>query len=156
MSTYAANTQVSVDKSKAEIERTLQRYGATQFAYGWDMYKAMIGFHHEGRAIRITLKLPDRDIFKKSPSGKRERRPEAALKAWEQACRQSWRALALVIKAKLEAVEAGIASFEDEFLAYTVLPNGQTAGGWLGPQIDKALQKGRMPKLLPAEVMSSD
>ena len=31
---YAQQTQVSTDKSRAEIERTLQRYGADQFMYG--------------------------------------------------------------------------------------------------------------------------
>ena len=156
MSKYAAATSVSVEKSKAEIERIFQKYNATQFAYGWDQQKAMIGFHLQKRAIRIVLKLPDKQQFARTPAGKRERKPDAILKAWEQACRQSWRALALVIKAKLEAVESGIASFEDEFLAYTVLPNGQTAGQWLEPQIDKALKRGRMPKLLPAGDIDHD
>ena len=37
---------------------------------------------------------------------------------WEQACRQRWRALALVIKAKLEAIDAEISTFEEEFLPF--------------------------------------
>ncbi len=40
---YAAGTDVGVSKSKAEIERTLVRYGADQFAYGIDGTQAMIG-----------------------------------------------------------------------------------------------------------------
>lgn len=31
---YAENTSVSSEKSRAEIERTLQKYGADQFMYG--------------------------------------------------------------------------------------------------------------------------
>ena len=77
MPKYAAATSVSVEKSKAEIERTLQRYGATQFAYGWDQKRAMIGFHHTGRAIRIALILPDKQQFARTPAGKRERKPDA-------------------------------------------------------------------------------
>ena len=42
MTRYAADTQVSVDASRAEIERTLTRYGATAFMYGWDADRAII------------------------------------------------------------------------------------------------------------------
>ena len=66
----------------------------------------------------------------------------------EQAQRQRWRALLLVIKAKLEAIEAGIATFEDEFLAYTMLPSGETVGEWVSPQLDKVYEKGVMPATL--------
>jgi hypothetical protein len=66
----------------------------------------------------------------------------------EQACRQRWRALALAIKAKLEAVEAGITSFEDEFMAHIVLPDGSTFGRWARPQIAKVYEENTMPSLL--------
>lgn len=33
---YASDTSVPVDRSKAEIERILERYGASAFMYGWD------------------------------------------------------------------------------------------------------------------------
>jgi hypothetical protein len=67
------------------------------------------------------------------------------LAEYEKATRQRWRALALVIKAKLEAVESGITIFEDEFLAHIVLPDGSTAGDWMRPQIAKAYDKNKMP-----------
>jgi hypothetical protein len=50
---------------------------------------------------------------------------DGAYKAWKQAYHQRWRALALAIK----AVESGIATFEEEFLAHIALPNGSTVGG---------------------------
>ncbi len=77
------------------------------------------------------------------------RADSVAEKNWEQACRQRWRALALVIKAKLEAVSAGISVFEDEFLANIVLPDGQLVGQWLRPQLAVSYEGGRMPPLLP-------
>jgi hypothetical protein len=69
--------------------------------------------------------------------------------AWEQACRQRWRALALVVKAKLEAVECGISTFEEEFLAWMMLPDGSTVGDRMLPQLETAYRTGQMPPLLP-------
>ncbi len=70
--------------------------------------------------------------------------------AYEQAGRQRWRALALVIKAKLEAVESGVETFEDAFLSHIVLPGGGTIGRWLKPQLQEAYVGGKMPPLLGA------
>ena len=151
MSQYAANTSVSGEKSRGEIERTLTKYGATQFMYGWDEDRAIIGFRMDGKMVQFTLQMPDKDDeeFRLTPSGKHERAADAQLKAWEQATRQRWRALALVVKAKLEAVESQITTFEEEFLAHIMLPNGQTAGSFMLPQIKAAYKTGNMPSLLP-------
>lgn len=151
MGKYAADTSVSVEKSRSEIEATLRRYEATSFAYGWDQDKAVIQFAHEGRAVRFILTLPPRYSreFTHTPSRGTERTAAQAEAAWEQACRQRWRALALCIKAKLEAVDAGITTFEDEFLAHLVLPSNETFGDWARPQIAEIYQSGGMPELLP-------
>ena len=148
--TYAENTTVSTDKSRSEIERTLQRYGADQFMYGWDQDKAVVGFRMAGRQIRFLLPMPDKQDrrFTHTPTGK-ARKESLIYTEWEQACRQKWRALSLVIKAKLEAVEAEIAMFEDEFMANIVLPNGSTVSQFMLPQIEEAYDLGQMPKLLP-------
>ena len=152
MSKYAENTSVSADKSRSEIERTLQRYGATGFMYGWEGSKAIIAFKMANRQIRFILTMPsqDDDQFRLTPGKGRERSASQAFAAWEQATRQRWRALALAVKAKLEAVEAGIATFEQEFMAHVVLPNGQTVGEVMIPQIAAAYDTGKMPKLLSA------
>lgn len=149
--TYADKTSVSVESSRAEIERTLQRYNAESFAYGWDQQRALIEFTHEGRRIRFVLSLPDKNSpeFLLTPARKNERHPDDAHKVWEQACRQRWRALSLVIKAKLEAVEAEITTIEDEFMAHIVLPDGTTFGSWAKPQIAKVYENNAMPALMP-------
>jgi hypothetical protein len=59
------------------------------------------------------------------------------------------KALALVIKAKLEAVEAGISLFENEFMANIMLPNGGIVGDWMRPKIEQAYLTGQMPQDLP-------
>jgi hypothetical protein len=148
---YAENTSVSVERSKAEIERTLARYGAEQFMSGWDMDNAYIAFKLQNRFVKFMLELPRRDDpeFLRTPGKGLKRTPQKAMTAWEQACRQRWRALALVIKAKLEAVETGITTFEEEFLAHIVLPDGSTVGQHMIPQIETSYQQGKMPKMLP-------
>jgi hypothetical protein len=151
MGTYAADTSVSVEKSRGEIERTLQRWGAEQFMYGWNHEQAVVGFVMRGRQLRFLLSMPDRTAreFSHTPSRGTKRSPTQALEAWEQACRQRWRALNLVIKAKLEAVEAGIATFDNEFLAQLVLPNGQTVGDAVTPALIDGIESNSMPALLP-------
>src|SRR3712207_3164132 len=103
MSRYAANTEVSSSRSRDEIERTLERYGADQFLYGWQEDNAVVGFRMQGRQVRFVLPLPSKSEKRFTEHSRGLRSPEAAHKEWEQAVRQRWRALALVIKAKLEA-----------------------------------------------------
>lgn len=140
---YAENTSVAVEKSRAEVERILDRYGATAFRYTKMEGQAVIEFAAHARMIRFTLPLPKRASYSLSPQG-RKRTATSADAAWEQACRSRWRALTLAVKAKLEAVESGIATFEEEFLAYIVLPSGSDANGGktigqlAGPQIEAA------------------
>lgn len=149
----AENTSVSVEKSRAEIESILSRYGAAQFAYASDSLRglAMVSFTANDRQVRFVLKLPlqSEKQFRFTPGRHVQRSDKAVYEAWEQACRQRWRALALAIKAKLEAVAIGITEFEDEFLAHIVLPNGNTVGNFIRPQIAKSYLTHEMPSCLP-------
>ena len=155
---YAANTDVPADRSKAQIEQVLVNYGADQFMYGWagetavaPEGSAVVQFRAHGRLIRFVMPMPSRhdSAFTVTETG-RARSDTAAYKAWEQATRQRWRALLLAIKAKLEAVEVGLSTFEQEFMAHTVLPDGQTVAEWVEPQLVQAYATGRMPTALPA------
>ena len=152
---YAANTDVSSEASKAEIERTLKRYGATSFGYATDeRERALVQFKACGRFVRFILIMPKRSEFYYRAAANQhagmQRTPAEVDAAYEQAIRQSWRAMLLIIKAKLEAVEAKIVTFEDEFLPYTVLPNGETVAEWMQPQVDEAYKSGLMPTNLLA------
>jgi hypothetical protein len=150
MPKYASQTQVPADRSRAEIERTLARYGATGFFYGWEGNRAIIGFVADNRQVKFLLPLPDKGTTEltHTPQG-RTRTASSASQAYEQAVRQRWRALALVIKAKLEAVETGIVTFEDEFAMFIVLPDGRTVGEHVRPAIRHAYETGDVPELLP-------
>lgn len=150
MARYAAQTDVASDRSRSEIEKTLQRYGADQFFYGWQDGGATLGFRMHDRRVQFILPLPDRndDEYRYTPSRGYERSQKDWDAAYEQAIRQKWRALALVVKAKLEAVESGITSFEEEFGMHIVLPNGMRVSDWMIPQIATSYATGDMPPLL--------
>lgn len=150
-SRYAAQTAVSSERSKAEIERLLTRYGAISFASGWQGDQATIVFSVADRRIKFVLPLPNKDAreFTHSPRRNNRRSDIDACKAWEQATRQRWRALALVVKAKLEAVQSGITSFESEFMAHIVMPDGKTVAEHAMPMIAAAYQSGKVQALLP-------
>jgi hypothetical protein len=147
---YATETAVPVDKTRNEIERTLMRYGAEAFGYMNEAFQVKLAFRMGGRHIRFILPMPDPKDFSRTPTGQ-ERANDARQRAWEQAQRQRWRALLLIIKAKLEAVAAGITTIEDEFLAHTVLPDGSTVGEWAKPQLAIAYERGAMPTHLLLE-----
>jgi len=151
MPKYANKTDVSSTRSRMEIEDTLIRYGASGFGYVRQNNTAMIAFVMENKQLRFTLPLPDPndEEFTHTPNRGIRRSPENQRSEYEQAERQRWRALALVIKAKLEAVECGISEFEREFLGNIVLPDGSTAGDFMLPQIEQAYKNGIMPGLLP-------
>lgn len=141
-------------RPNAEIDNILQRYGADAFSYAWQGSAAMIMFQIGGRRIRFIVPMPDKaerqfTHVKHARRHFEEQRTEIQAKeAWDQACRQRWRALALVIKAKLEAVDSKITTVEEEFLAHIVLPNGQNVSQWMLPQVAHAYASGNMPPML--------
>lgn len=153
MTTFASTTTVAPEKTRAEIDRIVTKYGATQFASGWEGSGAAVMFEMRGRRVRFNLPFADKDD-KRFTHGRHWRRSTAAeqQKAYDQHVRSAWRALYLVIKAKLEAVASGIAVFESEFLAHIVIPgSGQTFGEWAIPQIERAYDEaGSLPPMLPS------
>lgn len=148
MGTYASQTTVSPERSRAEIERILKRYGATGFAYAWEEDRAMVAFKANERQVRFMLPIPPPEDYRRTPATRQWRSNEQMHKAHDQGVKQRWRALALSIKAKLEAVEAGIVTFEEEFLAHFVLPTGETVAERLGPQL-ATLGTKELPSLVP-------
>lgn len=149
---FAEGTSVPIERSKAEIEGMLIRYGADQFVSGWGEQEARIQFRANGRYVRFVLPIPkwDEKRFTQHPRyACKTRTAGEASKAWEAELRRLWRALALVVKAKLEAVESGIVGFEDEFMAHIVMPDGKTVAEHARPMIAEAYKTGKVAALLP-------
>ena len=146
---YAENTSVPVEKSRAEIERLLMKHKCSKFLAGVDheAHRATVQFQAHNRIVKFEIALPDPSDPKwKRIKGSYLQRTAAGLeKVVAQEERTRWRALLLVVKAKLEAVESGIATFEDEFLAHVLLPNQQTVAEYIGPTVAQIYETGRMP-----------
>ena len=128
---YAPQTRVPISKTKTDIEELLAKHGAAGFGYVTEGDRAMVAFNMSGRCIQLVLVMPSIEDYARTKRNAK-RTAAAQQSAWEQACRQRWRALGLIILAKLEAVESGITTLESEFLANIVLPGGGTGGRWDG------------------------
>jgi hypothetical protein len=146
---YAASTSVAVEKSRAEIERLLSTHHCTKFMAGVDheTHRATVQFQAHNRIVKFDLALPNPadPKYRKIKGRYLQRTAAGVAKVVAQDERTKWRALLLVIKAKLEAVESGIATFEDEFLAHVLLPNLQTVSEYIGPTIDQIYKTGHVP-----------
>lgn len=149
MTRYASKTAVTVDRSRAQIERLLERYGASSFMYGWENEKnvAVVAFKYGQWTIQFKLPMPLREDYLYTPTGQ-ERYDSTVDKEYDRAKKQRWRALHLVIQAKLEAVECEITTFEEEFLAHIVTPGGLTVGEHVLPKLEEAALTGVLPKAL--------
>ena len=128
-------TKVPVGESKHDVEELLRKHGADQIYTGSDRGTGVgfVGFTLQARMFRIKL----------------GRRPGTKV-APEQQEREQWRAILLVVKAKLEIVARGDRSAEQEFLADLVLPNNTTAGEAMAPMLEEAYATGVMPNMFEA------
>ncbi|KYF66855.1 hypothetical protein [Sorangium cellulosum] len=121
---YGCTTKVSAAESRDQIEKVLARYGADAFSYQTNPKTSTttLTFQAHERLIRFELVLPRPGDFEVDAGGKRRGAKEQA-SACEQAIKQRWRAMLLIIKAKLEAIESGVVDFESEFMPQMVLPD---------------------------------
>ena len=143
---YAEGTAVSVEKSQMEIAAMIRKYGAQSFGTGWQAGYALVTFNAHNRQIRFVLPMADNPTeFGRTAAG-RSRDKQAAQVAMESENRRRWRALALAIKAKLEVVETGIATFEHEFGMNVVLPDGTTVAEHVLREVARAYELGEAPQ----------
>ena len=147
MGKYASNTSVSPEKSQAEIQNTLRKYGADRFGTMEEKNKAHVMFSYSGLSIQISITLPERSEFETTETG-RDRTKSSIEISYNQAIRQRWRALLLAIKAKLEAIECGISTIEEEFMAFIIMPDGMPLSSHILPKLQTMVKTGKMPKLL--------
>jgi hypothetical protein len=166
-SIFAAKTEVSVEKTKTELERLLVKHGAAQYGTAHDDANgfAVVYFALEGRHIRLQVPIPKLDAWpdpkldaRQQPRGKKapqrwSRWGEATRagwvrQQWGQVCRTRWRCMLLIVKAKLELIGMQLSTVDREFLADITLPDGRSVYEWLKPGIEKAYLGGTMPRML--------
>jgi hypothetical protein len=143
MTAFARRTPVEVVRTRTQIEDELRRRGASSFGYNIDdtAGEAVIAFTITGLQVRMTLPLPafDDDRFRYTPSGKYQRAPGEQAKAYDQEIRRRWRAMLLIVKAKLVAVDDGITTLEREFLPDVVVGD-TTVWERTRPELERARQ----------------
>jgi len=150
---YAEDTSVPVERSKAELDKMLAKAGATDRMIGSldSRAEAFVAFTLADRQIRMLVPLPktDEKRFMFAPNSTwRRRTKDQQQKAYEQATRARWRAVVLLLKAKLEAIALGLSTPEREFLADLRLPNGATVHELVAREIDIAYAVGTTPALM--------
>lgn len=139
--TYASGTSVTVSSTQQEIGRTLTRYHVDTYSFGARPGMALVEFMLADLPIRVGIPLPEKPATEKGRNPKTGRTVNLWT-AWEQDVRECWRALLLLLKANLEAVERGIVKPEQAFMAYLITPTGQTIGELVIPQYREALAGG--------------
>lgn len=136
---YAERTTVPVEKTQGEIRKMVANSGASAFAVFEETGRAMVAFKLGDRNIRMSISLIHRSQF----SSKAEKA------RYEQAHRRKWRALGLVIKAKLESVASKIETLEEAFLPHIVMANGRTVYEEISEPIALNYKGGNVPLLPP-------
>lgn len=143
---FAEGTDVPVERSRAELESLLHKHGATSIAMLRDNEGVMLVFEMRGRRVKLAITNPNPGDYKFTPA--RVLRSSAQVDgAVQNEIKRRWRALVLIVKAKLELIASGGSSFEIEFMAHTMLPNGQTVGEVMLPRIAKSYTDNTMPPL---------
>lgn len=129
MAKYARNTDVPVRNTKMHIEKLLIDWGIQEFFFGTSPRGEGIGFKYKNNVYRISVPVPEDGS--------------------EQTKRQMWRILFMSLKMKLEEIDAGLITFDDQFLSQKALPDGSTVGEFMKlPENIALLQQSQMPKML--------
>ncbi len=146
---FAEGTEVPVERTRAELEALLTKHGATQIVVYRDIQVPL-----RGRLIfRINERMVRLDVIPKlPPAGPRHHKSKEdwRIAALQQAERESWRRLLLVVKAKLEMIADEVSTIEREFLADILLPDSCTVYETLRDKLDAIYTSGKVPPLLPA------
>ena len=127
---YAARTEVSSSQSQAEVKEMLKRAGSDRISVYEDREQSSVAFSMHERFYRITVPM----------------KAKVANPAQEE--RVSWRLVVLMVKAKLEAVAQGATTFEREFLADMLMPDGRTVYETTREPLRLAYESGKMPTSL--------
>ena len=125
------NTSVPVERSQGEIRKLLVKHGVARLAFGeetdeigqrWAAVSFAYGQH--GVRMRVPLKLVhEYEVARKYTRARTKTRDEVRNKLYEQEERRIWRVMAWNLKARLVAVEEGVESFEEAFLAHLLDPS---------------------------------
>lgn len=128
-------TTVPVEKSQGAIRTLLAQFGAQRFAFGEEVDEdggawAALSFAHHGLAVRIRVphkKADPRVVSQKLQRARSKGAKDIEFELAEQEAKRIWRVMHWNLKARLEAVEEQVETFEEAFLAHIIDPStGET------------------------------
>lgn len=128
MSKFAQGTDVPPEKTQMQIQKMLRDQGCQGVMMGYESDRAFIGFVNHSVQVRLFCPLVQRDSEN----------------------RRRWRVMRIVLQSKFEVISCGIKTFEEEFFADIVMPDGRTVAQAALPAVTKAISSGVMPSSLLA------
>lgn len=118
------DTNVTVERSQGELRKMLLRYGADQFAFFESGEYAEVAFRHGllGVRMRVPISPPSEAEVRARAKSRRVGQDKAVAGRFEQEHKRVWRVLYWLLKTRMEAIEAGVETFEQAFLAHLLDP----------------------------------
>jgi hypothetical protein len=141
---YALNSSVPVERSKAQIRGYLAQMGADGFADAEQRGECRLAFQISNRNYAIAFRLPDMESCAATPTG-RARSQRETVQRHEQMVRSYWRTILLIVKANAEAVALGVLTVEEAFGSMMLSHGGRT----LGQMVLRLSRNGEIPDELP-------
>lgn len=145
---YAENTQVPIERSRAEIESTLRKFGARKIMTLLDdeLNTSLVGFEINNISYKIKIPMPDPNDpdFRKTPTGRRRKSTQTVNNEYIQEAKRRWRSLQIYIKAILIASDDKIIQLETMLMPFIILPDGLTVSETIIPQLEKAFKDGSL------------
>lgn len=120
------STSVPVEKSQGQIRKLLAGQGSSRLAFGeerddqgqrWAAVTFVLGAH--AVRLRVPLKpVDEREVRSKLMRARTKTQDEIRDTLYEQEEKRIWRVLAWNLKARMVAVQEGVETFEEAFLAH--------------------------------------
>lgn len=149
---FAEGTQVDAGKTRLDIEAMLSKFACETVGVMREPGFATVLFRRQGWAVQMRVALPQLSDAPKQRKPGYHYMTEAQRLQWVmQQEREKWRQLMLVLKAKFTALENGIESFEESFMAHLVV-GGDHVGQRLLPALRQAQESGQRLALPSGEV----
>lgn len=114
------STKVAVSKSQDDLRKILKAYGADRFSFTESHDHAEVAFVFGVFAVRMRVPIvPMSETEARAQASKLKMSQVAAVRdRHEVETRRVWRVLYWLTKTRMEAIEAGVETFEQAFLAH--------------------------------------
>jgi hypothetical protein len=140
---YAEGTTVAVEASQAELVRILRKHGVERQAWAHGPEGAALQFEAAGRRYQMRIERPDPNQYPEHRGGNQAGRSQWTMR--EREWMRRWRAIVLLLKAKLEFADGETTTLERELLPYLLLPGERNLAEFMEDGGYEEVERGGMP-----------